>query len=1129
MLIRVQFTEVDNKNVVQAWSLFVVPENDTLLDTFRGICSDKYSCGRELDFSVYDMDEVVASVATSKKMPTNSHELMPAPMSLKLYDIKENHSSLYIQYDLKPKRVETESTVEDEGEHPASDPLDSITNVLMNRKNCYVSPKSSTNHQDVQQFNALVSFVKEKKCGVRPTSLDDFSICIQTFSSLLWEVDPHYDKFKARGIRFIAQVEKNLLGFNNPKKHGHPVKPIKIQSLMSKATTLSIHVERKYMFSSHMKLIVEMITSVVDCVCRYNEYLQAQNVRVSENQADEDEKESSLDNYSVKKLKQVCGEQKQYINKLSALKSAIESSDVYVPIVISDIVKLDHRYSMCKLIKSIREIGFPKLIGDFTVYYFRLPSQGPNSSVNFVWKSKKDDKNSEEENTKIVVSLHEKQKRYYSRATRRTVRNILYRIGIKKTQKAEYLLRSLLGDASAPNDENQKGILQRLNQYVSLGEDVICDLRQNNGRIPKYDKFWEIVERYIEDKTAIDDRRHSSEANNEIVVSMAIATSYADMYRQCSKIAAEKEHPVEVPSPNWFMLQFWPSSKTLSSMTHYTGRFKVKRMVQARLLRNNNPDSHYANAVYSFMKERAVKNSEFTAMLSVDAKCKVSVGEPDFPIAAVSRGKAVIVGENQTFKVGDHDFSKVSMIPDATLIHTIPNVEENEDGDVECNKHSVGAWYSGNVFYSVKDMATEGSSAMRGATETSVALIAQYQDSIPPRLSLFADGAGDRKNTNFKVQKGLISLFLKHDLDEVVAARPAAGHSYRNPVERCHCIANLGLQSVGMMRSRQDPVFEQLMKKCNGNADVRKECESNKKFKEGFLESIRGTRELLENVLQNLSLKDVPFTVLPSATEDDEEDLVSNLNVIDEKFTGMSTMTEIKNVPNVKEFYVKHCVSRTYYFQIRKCNDTSCRFHKPIRGNSEIDIFPDPVPNEVDGVLHYEPGTDAEEKFLPSKLEDAEKGSHNIPFPPSGQTAKNVGFIVKCLECDKSRLLHSKYKLKSDDQKGAKRMMSKVSYMCGSVLSEYLGTGNDRDEKYLKTIFARENISCSSKIELPYYTVDFFPKICIYCGILGTSRTLGNSTEHYPKCIECGDRPDVVRRKRKAVVASDLINNKKKK
>ena len=125
-----------------------------------------------------------------------------------------------------------------------------------------------------------------------------------------------------------------------------------------------------------------------------------------------------------------------------------------------------------------------------------------------------------------------------------------------------------------------------------------------------------------------------------------------------------------------------------------------------------------------------------------------------------------------------------------------------------------------------------------------------------------------------------------------------------------------------------------------------------------------------------------------------------------------------------------------------------------------------------------------------------EKGPHNIPFSPTGQTARNVGFVVKCEECNKSRLLHAKHKLKPGEIARAKRMISKVSYIYGSVLSEYLGTGNDRDEKYLKTLFVRENISWSSNIELPYYTVDVYPKICIYCGISGTSRTLGNSKEN---------------------------------
>ena len=121
-------------------------------------------------------------------------------------------------------------------------------------------------------------------------------------------------------------------------------------------------------------------------------------------------------------------------------------------------------------------------------------------------------------------------------------------------------------------------------------------------------------------------------------------------------------------------------------------------MVQARVLRKHNFDSHYTNAIYSFMKERAVKYREDTVMVSADATCKVSVGEPGYPIAAVSRGKQVIVG---TFKVGDHDYSKISLIPSMPLIHSIP---ENFDTTVETNNPRVGDWYTGQVYYSVKDM-----------------------------------------------------------------------------------------------------------------------------------------------------------------------------------------------------------------------------------------------------------------------------------------------------------------------------------------------------------------------------------------------------------------------------------------
>ena len=68
----------------------------------------------------------------------------------------------------------------------------------------------------------------------------------------------------------------------------------------------------------------------------------------------------------------------------------------------------------------------------------------------------------------------------------------------------------------------------------------------------------------------------------------------------------------------------------------------------------------------------AVKNRHNVAFFSADVKCKASVGEPDFPIALVPHGKRVIVGSNETFMVGDHDFTKLSLIRDNNFYMNFP-------------------------------------------------------------------------------------------------------------------------------------------------------------------------------------------------------------------------------------------------------------------------------------------------------------------------------------------------------------------------------------------------------------------------------------------------------------------------
>ena len=57
--------------------------------------------------------------------------------------------------------------------------------------------------------------------------------------------------------------------------------------------------------------------------------------------------------------------------------------------------------------------------------------------------------------------------------------------------------------------------------------------------------------------------------------------------------------------------------------------------------------------------------------------------------------------------------------------------------NTECNKDTVGEWYSEKVFYGIKDMITLSSSAIRGVAKLSMSMEDLYWPAIiPPRLYL---------------------------------------------------------------------------------------------------------------------------------------------------------------------------------------------------------------------------------------------------------------------------------------------------------------------------------------------------------------------------------------------------------
>ena len=74
-------------------------------------------------------------------------------------------------------------------------------------------------------------------------------------------------------------------------------------------------------------------------------------------------------------------------------------------------------------------------------------------------------------------------------------------------------------------------------------------------------------EKYINENTAVNDRRHGN------VTHLAIALSVRDFVEQVKSRCSSE---VPIPSLEWVRLQFWPKTPNSKAALHHTGRLQVK-------------------------------------------------------------------------------------------------------------------------------------------------------------------------------------------------------------------------------------------------------------------------------------------------------------------------------------------------------------------------------------------------------------------------------------------------------------------------------------------------------------------------------------------------------------------------
>ena len=695
---------------------------------------------------------------------------------------------------------------------------------------------------------------------------------------------------------------------------------------------------------------------------------------------------------------------------------------------------------------------------------------------------------------RLLQQMQPRMKEFHTRMQKREFKTIVNSLSRVSPALTEFLYRYLTLDASAAANP----VMQHRMHLISMGQTgIIADLRTlNRGRPGVYDPFFEKLEEVVEEATAADDRRHN----------VAHLSEWISLKELCSKAAERCTDGIPVPSVSLVRLQFIPRNPYAHSALNFTSRIPVQYKIQKRQLRVQHPDDHFCAAQLKYLKEKAVEMRGNVAFLCCDDKAKVPVGEPNAPVSTGVRGKMTIAPVSTTLGALDHDMTKASLTPSVVLRCEIP-------------ESSAKSFVRGKVTTVVNDAVFQSSNPFRHAAI--IVKLAEHDDAKV--MMKFTDGGTDQRNNLESVKCANICIFKELNLDMLVHARCAPGHSYTNPAERVMSVLNLGLQNCSLERVQCDDESESNFKKCGSMAEIRAFVQRKPEIQTQWKESVEPIQSLVRNRFMRLRLKDEPIGTLDPASDQDIDIVKRHLR---ELFPDLDIDRLQKvNTSKVKaytEWVKNHCRERHYCFQIRKCADPACCLPTHLE-RSELTWLPDPVLDSSGE--HYEKyavvrDRETTEKDRPSlkkpavekpirsrrgldrfRLNEgpvevmavapraASTGTEAIPGPSQANTmqapvdmdtslftAQNARATVLCIECRKPRVIYSKQKLSERHNMTVTLALSEFDYSCGAPLLPITCP-------LARSVMCRAALGCATPVEVPYYTsaigrID----VCAFCG-----------------------------------------------
>ncbi|XP_062603864.1 uncharacterized protein LOC134265655 [Saccostrea cucullata] len=543
-------------------------------------------------------------------------------------------------------------------------------------------------------------------------------------------------------------------------------------------------------------------------------------------------------------------------------------------------------------VRFVAEMTFP-----FAVDVLEYDPGSGLGKVIFLWRAPDDRSTTEmiSSATRIHKILEGRLPEYHTQEMRREFKKTYQRF----VHIPDYILRAMYSDLTLDATASQNpSIDARLRQAIlSEDYDMVIDMRTLNKGRPDdtFDVFFKKLDEEVSTVTAADERRHGDVAHFSKYISVR------DLIEQTAKKCPDG---TPIPSESTVLFAFVPKNSYVETAKLYKGRINLQHKVQSRQLRASHVDEHYCAAIFLNMREYSVMNRDETCFICLDDKAKIDYGEPGLAISSGVRGKKSIVPVSTALCALDHDVaSKGSLTPSVALVVDIPESGSRTD-----------TFYRGQVYVTLKDSVFQPSTPFRHAAE----LYKILDGNTKPILMLYTDGGPDHRTTYGAVKLSLIILFKLLDLDILIAARTAPGHSWANPAERIMSLLNLAYQNIALHRSEMSSHFEQLLRSCNSMTDIRKKAERERGLEEAWIQSLESITNQLNDRTSRVQLKGKPFMPCEPASKENIQGYESKVfDFIDPNMTlGKYTQADLRKVNGFKSFVEKHCVERNYIFQV---------------------------------------------------------------------------------------------------------------------------------------------------------------------------------------------------------------------